>query len=37
LIDLGVWARGDYRIPGEQVSDDASWPELTDEDEEGTV
>ena len=37
LIDLGVWARGDYRIPGEQVSDDESWPELaTEEDEEET-
>jgi hypothetical protein len=31
LIDLGVWASGEYRIPGEQVSDDASWPDLVTE------
>jgi hypothetical protein len=27
LIDLGVWARGDYRIPGEQVCEDEPWSE----------
>jgi endogenous inhibitor of DNA gyrase (YacG/DUF329 family) len=27
LIDLGVWARGDYRIPSEQVADEDAWPE----------
>ena len=38
LIDLGVWASGDYRIPGEQVSDAESWPDLAaEEDAEGTA
>ena len=27
LIDLGAWASGDYRIPGERIADDEAWPE----------
>lgn len=27
LIDLGVWASGDYRVPGEPVTDEEEWPE----------
>jgi endogenous inhibitor of DNA gyrase (YacG/DUF329 family) len=27
LIDLGGWARGDYRIPGEQVEEEDMWSE----------
>jgi endogenous inhibitor of DNA gyrase (YacG/DUF329 family) len=36
LIDLGVWAEGDYRLPGEPVVDDEIGSEYTlgaDEDE----
>ena len=29
LIDLGVWAEGDYRIPGEPVVDDEIGSEYT--------
>ena len=28
LIDLGMWAQGDYRIPGEPVAGDDLGPEL---------
>lgn len=36
LIDLGLWARGDYRIPSEESADDEGWSEgpLCDVDEE---
>jgi endogenous inhibitor of DNA gyrase (YacG/DUF329 family) len=26
LIDLGVWANGEYRIPCEPLIDEADWP-----------
>jgi hypothetical protein len=29
LIDLGMWAQGDYRIPGEPVADDDMGPEFS--------
>ena len=28
LIDLGAWAEGEYRLPGEPVIDEDDWPEL---------
>ena len=34
LIDLGVWARGDYRIPTEQIADEEAWPEGTAQEDE---
>ncbi|MBM3222691.1 MAG: DNA gyrase inhibitor YacG [Candidatus Tectomicrobia bacterium] len=26
LIDLGAWASGEYRIPGEPVLEEEDWP-----------
>ena len=27
LIDLGLWASGEYRIPGETLAEEERWPE----------
>ena len=27
LIDLGLWASGEYRIPGEALAEEERWPE----------
>ncbi|MCZ6872917.1 MAG: DNA gyrase inhibitor YacG [bacterium] len=37
LIDLGLWARGDYRIPSEEPIDEETWLEFSkgEEEEEG--
>lgn len=35
LIDLGLWAQGDYRIPTEEPIDEETWQELFKEEEEG--
>jgi hypothetical protein len=35
LIDLGVWARGDYRIPTEEGEADEGWLDDWAEREEG--
>ncbi len=34
LIDLGVWARGDYRIPTEETAEDEAWSEFSNGDDE---
>lgn len=31
LIDLGMWAEGNYRLPGEPVADDAAESEFASE------
>jgi len=37
LIDLGVWAQGDYRLPGEPVTEEEAWSEsAAEEGEDGT-
>jgi len=33
LIDLGLWARGDYRIPTDEAPDEDAWVELSGEEE----
>jgi endogenous inhibitor of DNA gyrase (YacG/DUF329 family) len=32
LIDLGAWAEGEYRLPGEPIIDEDDWPEFVTED-----
>ena len=34
LIDLGAWAEGEYRLPGEPVIDENDWPEFATEESE---
>jgi endogenous inhibitor of DNA gyrase (YacG/DUF329 family) len=34
LLDLGLWARGDYRIPTDEPLDEDAWLELSARDEE---
>ncbi len=36
LIDLGMWASEQYRLPGEPLTDDALWQQPTTEGEETT-
>jgi endogenous inhibitor of DNA gyrase (YacG/DUF329 family) len=31
LIDLGIWARGDYRIPTDEAPAEDAWAELPGE------
>lgn len=31
LIDLGAWASGDYRIPGEEIADEEAEPGTSEE------
>jgi endogenous inhibitor of DNA gyrase (YacG/DUF329 family) len=33
LIDLGAWASGDYRIPGEVIADEEAEPGTSEADE----
>ena len=33
LIDLGLWARGDYRIPTDEPPEEDAWLELSGGDE----
>jgi endogenous inhibitor of DNA gyrase (YacG/DUF329 family) len=37
LIDLGLWARGEYRIPSEQEAEEDAWLEATDQEEDEEI